>query len=594
MSSGRTNRSSTWDGRSQRTSSGMTKSPWVALDLGQADKSPSQSVDQSSARSADQQPVGVSEPPNEQPLANHPQIEMRPVSDLRPYPRNARTHSKAQIRQIADSIERFGFTNPVLISDEGEIIAGHARVEAARLLGFEAVPTLRLSHLSAEERRAYVLADNKLAQNAGWDFEILADELEALIEIDFDVSVAGFSAAEINLTLDQARNGSPSQPEDNQADIILPLESVAVSRLGDLWQLGRHRLLCGDAKSEADLDRLMQRLRCVRVPADHQTGDRVPDLGIDREPETHGDLSPSNRGFAQDTGGDSETEVPVPSNPGVAALLFTDPPYNVPIDGHVGGLGSVRHRDFAEASGEMSEEAFTAFLTTTLQNASRVLKDGAIAYVCMDWRHMGELLAAGKAAFTELKNLCVWNKTNGGMGSLYRSKHELIFVFKHGTAPHTNTFGLGDSGRYRTNVWDHAGINATGRDGLGQSRMDQLAMHPTVKPVDLIEEALKDCSLRGEIILDLFGGSGSTLLAAERCGRSARLMEIDPLYCDTIIRRWQAYTGKQASLLSDGQTFDAVAHDRAAKSSVEDPPSPGAQGTPLPHPATHSPQDGGR
>ena len=502
----------------------------------------------------DVQTAGETGPPNEQPLASHPQIEMRPVSDLRPYPRNARTHSKAQIQQIADSIERFGFTNPVLISDEGEIIAGHARVEAARLLGFEAVPTLRLSHLSAEERRAYVLADNKLAQNAGWDFEILAEELEALIEIDFDVSVTGFSAAEIDLTLDQARDTSPSQPEADQADMVPPLQEVAVTRLRDLWKLGRHRLLCGDAKSEVDLDRLIR--GCLGNP--------------------------------------DGTEVPVPSNPGVAALLFTDPPYNVPIDGHVGGLGSVRHRDFAEASGEMSEEAFTAFLTTTLRNASRALKDGAIAYVCMDWRHMGELIAAGKAAFTELKNLCVWNKTNGGMGSFYRSKHELIFVFKHGTAPHTNTFGLGDSGRYRTNVWDYAGINATGRDGLGQSRMDQLAMHPTVKPVALIEEALKDCSLRGEIILDLFGGSGSTLLAAERCGRSARLMEIDPLYCDTIIRRWQAYTGKQASLLSDGQTFDAVAHDRAAKSSVEDPPSPGAQGTPLPHPATHSPQDGGR
>ncbi|MFD2053579.1 site-specific DNA-methyltransferase [Mesorhizobium calcicola] len=434
---------------------------------------------------------------------NSPSIEMQPVAALRPYAGNARTHSKKQVRQIAESISRFGFTNPVLVSDAGEIIAGHGRVMAAKELGIVAVPTLRLSHLNADERRAYILADNKLALNAGWDTEILAIELQALIDIDFDVTLTGFSLAEIDLTLDQAK--SASTDANDAADLIPELPGEAVSKQGDLWLLGRHRLLCGDARSSDDVTRLIS----------------------------------------------GET----------ADLIFTDPPYNVAIDGNVGGLGSVRHREFAFASGEMSNAEFTEFLTVTLSNASRVSKDGAIAFVCMDWRHMRELLDAGQAAFTELKNLCVWNKSNGGMGSFYRSKHELVFVFKIGTAPHTNSFGLGETGRYRTNVWDYAGISS-----LGANRMDELAMHPTVKPVALVADAIKDCSRRNEIVLDLFGGSGSTLIAAESCGRQARLIEYDPAYCDTIITRWQSYTGKAAVLAEGSIPFEAVAESRRGRS----------------------------
>lgn len=413
-----------------------------------------------------------------------PTIEMVPIGALRPYPGNPRTHSRKQLKQIADSIKRFGFTNPVLISDDGEIVAGHGRVTAARDLGFQTVPTLRLSHLTPEERRAYVLADNKLALNAGWDVEILAVELQALIDLEFDVTLTGFSLAEVDLTLDQARAQAVSGP-DALEDAVPPVQEQPISRAGDIWLLGEHRLLCGDARSSDDVACLM-------------AGER-------------------------------------------ADLVFTDPPYNVPIDGHVGGLGSIHHRDFAFASGEMTSAQFTDFLKLTLGNAALNAKDGAIAFVCMDWRHMGELLAAGEVAFTELKNLCVWNKTNGGMGSFYRSKHELVFVFKVGAAPHTNSFGLGETGRYRTNVWDYAGISS-----LGANRSDDLAMHPTVKPVALIADALKDCSRRGEIVLDVFGGSGSTLIAATTSGRRARLVEYDPLYCDTSIRRWQNYTGKRA------------------------------------------------
>ncbi|PHR25779.1 MAG: DNA methylase N-4 [Hoeflea sp.] len=422
------------------------------------------------------------------------------IEDLAPYANNARTHSKKQVRQIADSIRRFGFCNPVLIADDNTIIAGHGRVEAAKLIEMTEVPVRRLSHLSKDEVRAYILADNKLAQNAGWDRDLLAIEMQGLIELDFDIEGLGFSMVEIDLTIGDKQ--ASFWEADDAVDRVEPVaQGPAVTRAGELWLLGPHRLLCGDARSKLDVARL-----CDGKPA---------------------------------------------------TLLFTDPPYNVPIDGHVTGLGRIRHREFALASGEMDEAAFTAFLTDSLEAAASQLADGAIAYVCMDWRHMREVLAAGHAVFSELKNLCVWNKTNGGMGSFYRSKHELVFVFKKGTAPHINTFGLGDTGRYRTNVWDYPGISS-----LGASRNEELAMHPTVKPVALIADAIKDCSRRGDVILDVFGGSGSTMIAADQCGRVARLIEIDPLYCDTIIRRFERLTGEQARLAETGRTFADVTADR--------------------------------
>jgi DNA modification methylase len=432
-------------------------------------------------------------PPSSLPF---PDIEHRPPGALRPYARNARRHSTRQIRQIAESIQTYGFTNPVLISDEGEIIAGHGRVEAAKLLGLATVPTLKLSHLSATERQAYVLADNKLALNAGWDQEILAIELQALIDLDFDVALTGFSLAEVDLALDAARDGDP-EGADAAEDVIPPIGGEAVTRAGDLWLLGKHRLLCGDARRAEDYARLL--------------------------------------------------------DGAVADLVFTDPPYNVPIDGHVCGLGRIRHREFAMGAGEMTKAGFTTFLAEALAAMADVCRDGAIAFVCMDWRHMAELLAAGERAFSELKNLCVWNKTNGGMGTFYRSKHELVFVYKVGTAPHTNSFGLGDSGRYRTNVWDYPGISS-----LGGDRAETLAMHPTVKPVALVADAIRDCSKRGGIVLDGFAGSGTTLIAAETCGRRARLIELDPFYCDVIIRRFEQVAGKPARLADGDLTFEEV------------------------------------
>lgn len=411
-------------------------------------------------------------------------LERASVRALKPYARNARTHSKRQIEQIARSIERFGFTNPVLVGDDLTIMAGHGRVEAAKLLGMEDVPIIRLSHLSEAEMQAYILADNRLAELAGWDNEILAIELQGLIDLNFDVEVVGFETAQIDLIVDEVRDANPNSREDPD-DAAPPPPTTPATQLGDVYALGRHRLICGDALKAETYKALMDGAQ--------------------------------------------------------ADLIFTDPPYNVPIDGFAGGKGKESRREFAMASGEMTEAEFTAFLTTSLGHAAAFSRDGSIAFVCMDWRHMGELIEAGKAVFDEFKNLCVWTKTNGGMGSLYRSQHELVFVFKRGTAAHRNNVELGRFGRNRTNVWPYAGVNS-----FGAAREAELAMHPTVKPIALVEDAIKDVTRRGEVVLDPFGGSGSTLIAAERSGRSARLIELDPAYCDVIVKRYETHAGKPA------------------------------------------------
>jgi len=433
-------------------------------------------------------------------------IEYAHVGDLRPYPNNARTHSRKQIRQIANSIKKFGFCNPVLIDDDMQIIAGHGRVEAAKLLGIDAVPTCRLSHLSAADKRAYILADNKLAEKAGWDRQLLAIELQGLIELNVEIELTGFDMPEIDFILEEAReaNGAASGPED---DLPQYPSGPAVTQAGDLWVLGNHRLLCGDARDRAAYDRLLEGAK--------------------------------------------------------AEFVFTDPPYNVAIDGNVCGLGRTRHRDFAMGCGEMSEVEFTTFLQTVFDRLAEHTIDGSIHQICMDWRHMGEVLAAGRKIYAELKNLCVWNKTNAGMGSFYRSKHELVFVWKSGTAAHINNFELGQHGRNRSNVWDYAGVNT-----MRAGRLEELAMHPTVKPVAMVADAIKDCSRRSGLVLDPFCGSGTILIAAERIGRKARALEIDPSYVDVAVRRWQRYTGKTAVLAASGETFETIEDRRPANPSA--------------------------
>jgi DNA modification methylase len=427
-------------------------------------------------------------------------VEYTRVRELRPYANNARTHSKKQVRQIANSIEKFGFCNPVLIDDEKQIIAGHGRVEAAKLLGIDAVPTCRLSHLSEADKRAYILADNRLAEKAGWDKELLAIELQGLIDLDFEIELTGFEMPQIDVILEDAREakGEPSGPED---DVPQYPSGPVVTQAGDLWVLGNHRLLCADAREEAAYDRLLEGAK--------------------------------------------------------AQFVFTDPPYNVAIDGNVCGLGRIRHREFAMGRGEMSEAEFTSFLETIFERLAEHTVDGSIHQICIDWRHMWEMLAAGRAVYRELKNLCVWNKTNAGMGSFYRSKHEMIFVWKSGSTGHINNFELGQHGRNRTNVWDYAGVNS-----MRAGRLEELAMHPTVKPVALVADAIKDCSGRGGLVLDPFCGSGTILIAAERTGRKARSLELDPSYVDVAVRRWQTYTGKAAILAASGETFETIEEQR--------------------------------
>jgi DNA modification methylase len=436
-------------------------------------------------------------------LIHHQRVEFIPIERLKPYSRNARTHSKNQVRQIARSIERFGFTNPALIDEENGIVAGHGRVLAAQQLGITEVPCLRLSNMTEADKRAYILADNKLAQNAGWDKEILAVELEALIEANYEVELTGFSVGEADIVIGEAKAAS-TDAEDPPEEHIPDIENRTVTRPGEIFELGRHRLICGDARSQETFTALFD-------------GDNRADM------------------------------------------MFADPPYNVPITGHASGNGEITHREFAMGVGEMSRSEFIEFLKQTLGNAAGACHARAIAFTCIDWRHMWELQAAGEEVFADLKNVCVWNKTNAGMGTFYRSKHELVFVYKIGNGEHINNFGLGETGRHRTNVWDYAGANTT-----KAGRMEELEMHPTVKPVGLVADAILDVTKRGDLVLDPFGGSGTTLIAAHKTGRTARLIEYDPHYCDVIIRRFEAFTGKKAKLAATGDTFEDVADMRLA------------------------------
>ena len=450
-------------------------------------------------------------------------VTERPIRSLRPARRNPRTHSDKQIRQIADSIEAFGFTNPVLIDAQGTIIAGHGRVRAAKQLGFDTVPTLCLDHLTEAQVRAYLIADNKLAENAGWDRDLLALELQELAELDlgFDLEIIGFETAEIDLMIGDLGTEGGGDPAD-EIEAVDP-DTPVVSQAGDLWRIGRHRLLCGDALERDNYERLLD-------------------------------------GKA-------------------AQMVFIDPPYNVPIEGHVSGLGQVRHEEFAMASGEMSEEEFIRFLVSVLGHHAAFSAEGAMHFVCMDWRHASELLAAGRITYTALKNLCIWVKTNAGMGSLYRSQHELVFVFKSGDAPHTNNVELGRHGRTRTNVWTYAGANS-----FGHGRSEALAMHPTVKPVRLVADAILDCSRRGGVVLDGFAGSGTTLLAAERTGRRGFGLEIEPRFVDVAIRRLAEHAGLEAVLAGSGETFAEVSKRRVQASTdssevshTEDPSQEGTE-----------------
>src|SRR3984885_11816364 len=420
------------------------------------------------------------------------------IGDLIPDPNNPRKHGRAQISAIAKSIEAFGFNAPILVDKNNKIVAGHGRYEAAKLLGLDKVPIVSLSHLTETQAKAYLLADNKLTDRSTWDDNKLAIQLRELSDLvlEFDIEAIGFEPPEIDLRIQSL--DSALEDADDQFELAT---GPVVSRIGDLWLLGSHRLYCGSALDATSYDAL-------------SNGER-------------------------------------------AAAAITDPPYNVKIGGHVSGNGRTTHREFAMASGEMSEAEFTDFLLQTFQRIRAYCRDGALIYSFMDWRHMSEILSAGRAASLDLLNLCVWANTNGGVGAMYRSRHELVFVFKSGKDPHTNSVQLGRFGRNRSNVWNSPGANSFARSGPRK----QLESHPTVKPIALVADAILDCTQRNDIVIDPYLGSGTTILAAERTGRRCHAVEIDGRYVDTAIRRWERLTKQEAKDIH-GKTFAQTRCDR--------------------------------
>ncbi len=454
---------------------------------------------------------GLANAEKRQPRGLTERIVWRAIGDLKQFPGNPRQHPECQIARLMKSIQRV-WTNPILIDETGTILAGHGRLEAAKRLGMAEVPAITLSGLSPSEKRAVVIADNRLPERAVWDFDLLRGHFKDLIDLDFDVELTGFSTGEIDLLMDSTPKSAATDPADDLTGFALG--GPAVCQAGDVWELGRHRLICGDALRGDTYERLLQ-----------------------------GDL---------------------------AQMVATDPPYNVRIDGHAMGRGKVRHREFKMASGEMSEAAFTGFIERFIRSAISFSQNGSIHYVFMDWRHLPELLKAARPLYAEWKNLLVWNKSNAGQGSFYRSKHELIAVFKAGAAPHINNFGLGAEGRCRSNVLDYPGVN-----GLHPARRADLDLHPTVKPIALIADLIRDCSRRNGVILDPFGGSGTTILAAQRTGRIARVIELDPLYVDVTIRRWEQITGIPVLHVDSKLGFSELAVGRGA--GLPNPPAPVAR-----------------
>ncbi len=416
---------------------------------------------------------------------NNLNIQNIEVARIREYKNNPKLHNRAQITKIRESIREFGFINPVLLDENLEIIAGHGRVAAARDMGMHDVPAIILSHLTDAQKRAYRIADNKLTELGKWSIELLNLEFTELSKLDlnFDLGITGFETSEIDLILD---GDGVSDPKN---DIIPPLNDADHRcQRGDIWRLGRHTIVCGDA------------------------------------------LKPDS--YAAIMGGDK------------AQMVLTDAPYNVRVK-NIGSMGRIKHDEFAMASGEMTSDEFTEFLGTFMRHAKDYSADGALHYFFMDWKHVREISTAAASVYDEFKNICVWNKTNGGMGSLYRSKHELCFIYKSGHAPHINNIELGAHGRYRTNVWDYAGANAFG------GAKDDLKLHPTVKPVAMLRDAILDVTRRGDIVLDCFLGSGSTLIACELTGRVCRGIEIEEKYCDITIKRFEILTGQKAEKIGE-------------------------------------------
>lgn len=417
-------------------------------------------------------------------------------------PQNARQHSKRQVQQIAESIKTFGFLIPILIDASNRVIAGNGRLLAAMMIGMKEVPIIRVEHLNSAQRMAFAIADNKLTLNATWNEAVLRDSFKHLLELDlsFDIEVTGFSTAEIDLTIDGLRSNNEVSPDP--ADDLKDTIGNPVAQQGDIFHLGRHHLHCGDATQKETYENLLGNMK--------------------------------------------------------ADAVIADLPYDRKINGVVAKDG--RHREFMMGSGELGAE-FPAFLSKVINLATLHVCVGALLYLFMDWRSIAELINAARSLDLKFLNLAVWVKNNGGMGSFYRSRHELIGIFRHGNTPHRNNIELGRHGRNRTNVWEYPGFS-----GLPHSDEGNLGLlHPTVKPVAMLADIMLDCTRRGDLILDPFIGSGSTIIAAQRVGRICYGIEIDPHYVDVAIRRWQRFTGQHAVLAATGQRFDDIAAANGAQ-----------------------------
>jgi DNA modification methylase len=428
------------------------------------------------------------EKPGNENAAKRLAVVYRRIDDLKLDPRNPRLHTPRHIRQIAQSIKTFGMVAPILINRADRVLAGHGRVLACRQLGLTEVPTIPLEHLTEDQARAYLIADNRLAENSEWDERLLAEHLKELSELnlDFGLDVTGFEVAEIDLRIEGLSSaGDGDEARTNR--IPEPRTGRPVTKPGDIWILNDHRVLCGSALEDPSYADLMQGQK--------------------------------------------------------AKMVFIDPPYNVAIDGNATGSGKTHHREFLMASGEMSEQQFTQFLAGACSLLAQYSSSGSLHFVCIDWRHLGELLAAGRRAYCDLLNLCVWVKNNGGLGSLYRSRHELVLVFKSGSGSHRNNVQLGQYGRNRTNVWNYQSASSFSRSG---DEGNLFALHPTIKPATLVADAIMDCTNRRDLVLDAFLGSGTSVIAAERTGRRCYGMELDPIYVDVIVRRWETFTRQTA------------------------------------------------
>lgn len=423
------------------------------------------------------------------------QINYRDPNALISNPQNARGHKDRQINALAKSIKSFGFNIPIAIDAQGQVVSGNARLEAAKKLQLPQVPVVYLDHLTPDQIKAFAIADNRLSEMSSWDDKLLAVQLKELsvVNLDFDLESTGFTIGEIDLRIEGLNDGPVEEVESEISEVKGPV----VTQLTDLWLLGEHRLYCGNSQDSKSYEYLM-----------------------------HGQL---------------------------AGMVITDPPYNVKVQGHVGGKGKIKHDEFAMASGEMSSAEFTAFLKNTFNLLVANSTQGSVHTIFMDWRHLPEITAAGEAEYSAMLNMCVWVKNQAGMGSLYRSQHELALIYRNGNTPHQNNVQLGRFGRYRTNVWKYGGIQTMRHGEEG----DLLKIHPTVKPIQMIADVILDVSKPNDIILDPFLGSGTALLAAERVGRRCYAMELDPAYIDTAIHRWQMLTGRDAINAETGQTFTA-------------------------------------